>query len=117
MATLTQPSTLGELRDSGYTARSIREEMRDNLVARMREGGLLFPGIQGYEETVIPALQNAILAGQDMILLGERGQAKSRIIRSLASLLARLPAPATHGRHRVGSPAAGSRPCWRRRAR
>lgn len=87
MATLTQPSTLGELRDSGYTARSIREEMRDNLVARMREGGLLFPGIQGYEETVIPALQNAILAGQDMILLGERGQAKSRIIRSLASLL------------------------------
>jgi len=61
--------------------------MRDNLVARMRAGGPLFPGIEGFDQTVIPALQNAILAGQDVILLGERGQAKSRIIRSLTALL------------------------------
>ena len=82
-----RPSTLGALRASGYRARPLRAEMRENLVARLRAGAPLFPGIQGYDETVLPALQNAILAGQDMILLGERGQAKSRIIRALVSLL------------------------------
>ena len=82
-----RPQTVGALRASGYTPRPLREEMRDNLVARMRQGGPLFPGIEGYDDTVVPALQNALLAGQDMILLGERGQAKSRIIRSLAALL------------------------------
>ena len=82
-----RPDTVGALRASGYTPRPLRDEMRSNLVARMRQGGPLFPGIEGYDDTVIPALQNAILAGQDMILLGERGQAKSRIIRALATLL------------------------------
>ena len=82
-----RPTTLGALRASGYRPRPLRAEMRENLVARLREGAPLFPGIQGYDETVLPALQNAILAGQDMILLGERGQAKSRIIRALVSLL------------------------------
>ena len=85
--TTDQPRTLAELRASGYTPRSIREEMRENLVARMRQGGPLLPGIEGFDQTVIPALQNAILAGQDVILLGERGQAKSRIIRALTTLL------------------------------
>src|SRR5688572_31410718 len=74
-----QPSTLGELRESGYQARSIREEMRENLIARLRRGDELFPGIVGYERTVIPQVENAILSGQDIILLGERGQAKTRL--------------------------------------
>ena len=81
------PATLGELRASGYEARPVREEMRANLIAALAGGADLFPGIQGYGETVIPHLQNAILAGHDIILLGERGQAKSRLIRSLVALL------------------------------
>lgn len=80
-------ATLGELRDSGYTPRSIREEMRDNLVQALTNGTDLFPGIQGYEDSVLPSLENAILAGQDIILLGERGQAKTRLARSLIALL------------------------------
>jgi magnesium chelatase subunit I len=83
----TQPTTLGELRASGYTPRTIREEMRQNLIARMRRGDELFPGIVGYERTVIPQVENAILSGQDIILLGERGQAKTRLARSLVNLL------------------------------
>ena len=82
-----KPTTLGQLRDSGYRVRPVREEMRRNLIARLEKKETLFPGIVGYNETVIPLLENAILAGQDMILLGERGQAKSRIIRSLINLL------------------------------
>jgi magnesium chelatase subunit I len=82
-----RPTTLGELRDSGYTPRTIREEMRQNLIARMRRGDALFPGIVGYEQTVIPQIENAILSGQDIILLGERGQAKTRLARSLVNLL------------------------------
>jgi magnesium chelatase subunit I len=81
------PQTIGELRDSGYRVTSVREEMRSNLVAKMRAEEVVFPGIVGFEDTVIPQLENAILAGQDVILLGERGQAKSRIIRGLISLL------------------------------
>ncbi len=80
-------STLGELRASGFKVLPVREEMRKNLIDGLREKRDLFPGILGYEETVIPQIENAILSGQDMILLGERGQAKSRIIRSLTSLL------------------------------
>jgi magnesium chelatase subunit I len=82
-----KPSTLGALRDSGYEIRSVREELRQNLMLRLRSEEEPFPGIVGYDDTVIPQLENAILSGQDMILLGERGQAKSRIIRSLTSLL------------------------------
>ena len=80
-------ATLGELRAAGYRPRSVKEEMRANLVARLRRGEPLLPGIIGYDETVIPQVENAILAGQDIILLGERGQAKSRIARSLVGLL------------------------------
>jgi magnesium chelatase subunit I len=80
-------ATLGELRAGGYQPRSVKEEMRSNLVARLRNGEPLLPGIIGYDETVVPQVENAILAGQDIILLGERGQAKSRIARSLVGLL------------------------------
>lgn len=82
-----RPITLGELRESGYESRSIREEMRGNLIARMRRGDDLFPGIVGYDRTVIPQVENAILSGQDIILLGERGQAKTRLARNLVNLL------------------------------
>lgn len=82
-----RPTTLGALRASGYRPRSVKAEMRDNLVARLRAGGTLFPGIVGYEDTVVPALVNALLARQNFILLGLRGQAKSRILRQLVTLL------------------------------
>jgi len=67
--------------------RSVREELRDNLMAALRSGQPLFAGLIGYQETVVPQVENAILAGQDIIFLGERGQAKSRLIRALTSLL------------------------------
>jgi magnesium chelatase subunit I len=73
---MTQPpaiSTLGALRDSGYHPRSVKEEMRANLVRRLRDGEPLLPGILGYDDTVLPQIENAVLAGQDIILLGERG--------------------------------------------
>ena len=82
-----RPQTVGELRKSGYQVPSVREEMQRNLVAKMQAGVPLFPDIWGYDDTVIPALQNALLAGQDVIFLGERGQAKSRLMRSLTALL------------------------------
>ncbi|MCZ2109877.1 MAG: AAA family ATPase [Dehalococcoidia bacterium] len=87
MTTLERPRTVGELRAAGYEVLPVREEMRKNLIAKIRGGEDLFPGVYGYEETVIPHIVNAILAGQDIIFLGERGQAKSRIIRSMVSLL------------------------------
>ncbi|MCB1647160.1 MAG: hypothetical protein KDI36_16990, partial [Pseudomonadales bacterium] len=80
-------TTLGELKAGGYQPRTVREEMRRNLMQKLATQEEVFPGIVGYDDTVIPQLQNAILSGQDIILLGERGQAKSRIIRSLTSLL------------------------------
>ncbi len=82
-----RPTTLGELKAAGYRTRSVREEVRTNLIRKMKEGGELFPGIRGYEDTVIPPLVNALLAQQDLILLGLRGQAKSRIIRELTRFL------------------------------
>ncbi|MBI4306738.1 MAG: sigma 54-interacting transcriptional regulator [Chloroflexi bacterium] len=81
------PSTLGELKSSGYVPTSVRAEMRRNLVRKIAHGGPLFPGIIGYDDTAIPELTHALLAGQDLIILGERGQAKSRLLRSLTSLL------------------------------
>ncbi len=84
---MSKPTTLGELKQSGYKTLSVKAEMRKNLIQKMLDREPLFPGIFGFEETVIPQLQNAILAGQDIIFLGERGQAKTRLIRSLTSLL------------------------------
>jgi len=80
-------TTLGELRASGWRSRTVKEELRANLLARIASGEPFLPGILGYDDTVLPQLENAILAGQDVILLGERGQAKSRIARSLVGLL------------------------------
>ena len=79
--------TIGELRESGYRVLPVKEEMRRNLILKIQKKDELLPGIIGYEETVVPQLENAILSGQDIIFLGERGQAKSRIIRSLVRLL------------------------------
>ena len=84
---MTEAKTVGDLKSSGYTILSVRDEMRRNLINQLKNGQEVFPGVIGYQDTVIPQLQNAILSGQDIILLGERGQAKSRIIRSLTSLL------------------------------
>ena len=81
------PATLGALRASGYRPRSVKQELRDNLMARLAAGRTLFPGVVGYEDTVIPAIENAVLAGQDIVFLGERGQAKTRLARSLVALL------------------------------
>ncbi len=80
-------ATLGELKAGGYRTLPVKVELRRNLIAKLRGGEALFPGIVGYEETVTPQLVNALLGGQDIILLGERGQAKSRIARGIAGLL------------------------------
>ena len=82
-----RPATLGKLKSSGYRVLPVKAELRKNLIEKLREGKVLFPGIVGYDDTVLPQLQNALLSGQDLILLGERGQAKSRILRSLVTLL------------------------------
>ena len=82
-----EPATIGELKASGYRVRPLREEMRDNLLAMIESKKEIFPGIIGYSQTVIPQIENALIAGQDIIFLGERGQAKSRIMRQLINLL------------------------------
>ena len=82
-----RPSTLGELRESGWESVSVKDELRRNAIARIRSGDDLFPGIMGYDDTVLPQLQNALLAGHDVVFLGERGQAKSRLIRLVVDLL------------------------------
>jgi magnesium chelatase subunit I len=79
--------TLGELKKSGYHSQSVKDEMRANLVCKLRQREVIFPGIVGFEDTVIPHIANAILSRHNFILLGLRGQAKSRILRSLVSLL------------------------------
>jgi magnesium chelatase subunit I len=84
---MTAIHTLGELRTSGYRVRSVKDEMRANLLTALAGGQNVFPGIHGYDRTVIPAIQNAILSRHDIILLGLRGQAKTRILRSLTGLL------------------------------
>jgi magnesium chelatase subunit I len=80
-------STLGELRASGHAYRTVKQEIRDNLIARMRAGHDRFPGIVGFDQTVLPHVERALLAGHDLILLGERGQGKTRLIRTLTGLL------------------------------
>jgi magnesium chelatase subunit I len=87
MTDAARPGTLGELRESGYKVLSIRDEMRKNLIERLKTNEPIVAGVMGYEETVIPQVENAILSGQDIIFLGERGQAKTRMARSLVELL------------------------------
>src|SRR3982750_1438478 len=79
--------TLGDLRRSGYRSRPVKQEIRDNLVRKLQAGETLFPGIIGYDDPVGPQLVNAVLSRHNFILLGLRGQAKSRILRGLADLL------------------------------
>ena len=79
--------TLGELKKSGYQPRSVKQELRDNLIAKLQSKEEVFPGIYGYEETVIPDLQRAILSMHHINLLGLRGQAKTRIARLMVDLL------------------------------
>jgi magnesium chelatase subunit I len=81
------PRTLGELRAAGHTYRTVKAELRANLLAQLRSGEPRFPGIVGYDETVLPEVERAILAGHDLVLLGERGQGKTRLIRTLIELL------------------------------
>src|SRR5215469_2508988 len=86
------PHTLGELRKSSFSeqclrARRVKDELRENLLRKIRDGGTVFPGIVGYDDTVVPQIVNAVLSRHNFILLGLRGQAKSRILRALTGLL------------------------------
>src|SRR5580693_5145392 len=85
--TTDRPRTLGELRSSGYRRESVKDEIRRNLIAKLETGEPLFPHILGYEETVVPQVCNAILSKHDMLFLGLRGQAKTRMLRQLVHLL------------------------------
>lgn len=81
------PTTVGALRDSGWESRTVKQEIRAHAIEKIASGEPLFEGVSGYEDTVMPQLENALLAGHDVIFLGERGQAKTRMIRSLTGLL------------------------------
>src|SRR5690349_23574357 len=86
------PQTFGELKKSSFSeerlrTRRVKDELRDNLIARLRSGKPVFPGIVGYDDTVVPQIVNAVLSRHNFILLGLRGQAKSRILRALTTLL------------------------------
>ena len=81
------PRTVGELRAAGHEFRTVKEELRDNLLDRLRRNAPRFPGIVGYDDTVLPEVERALLAGHDMVLLGERGQGKTRLMRGLVDLL------------------------------
>ncbi|GAF98713.1 unnamed protein product, partial [marine sediment metagenome] len=87
MARRKKAKTIGELKASGYQPESLKGEMRRNLIAMIKKKKEIFPGIIGFDDVVIPQIENAIIAGQDIIFLGERGQAKSRIMRLLVNLL------------------------------
>ncbi|ATQ31140.1 magnesium chelatase [Rhodococcus ruber Chol-4] len=82
-----RPSTVGELRASGHEHRSVKDEIRQNLLAALRDGLDPWPGIVGFDDTVVPQLERALLAGHDVVLLGERGQGKTRLLRTLPLLL------------------------------
>ncbi|MGH9470174.1 MAG: magnesium chelatase [Terriglobia bacterium] len=82
-----RPRTLGELKKSNYHSRNVKDEMRANLIARLRAGDKVFAGVIGFDDTVLPQIENAILSRHNFILLGLRGQAKSRILRALVTLL------------------------------
>ena len=87
MPTNERPTTIAELRGSGWRSRTVKDELRANLIARLADGRDVLPGIVGFDDTVIPAIENAILAGHDLVFLGERGQAKTRMARLLIGLL------------------------------
>src|ERR1700730_11526338 len=82
-----RPTNLRELRSSGWVSKTVKEEIRDNFLRMLQSGEELFPGIIGYENTVIPEINIALIAGHDMLFLGEKGQAKSRLMRSLVRFL------------------------------
>jgi magnesium chelatase subunit I len=84
---MTRPATLGALREEGYRSRTVKQELRENLLAALRAGTTAFPGIVGFDDTVVPQLEGALLAGHDLVLLGERGQGKTRLMRTLVTLL------------------------------
>ncbi len=79
--------TRGQLAASGHESRSVAEELRTNLMTRLRSGATAFPGIVGFDDSVLPELETALLAGHDLVLLGERGQGKTRLMRTLTQLL------------------------------
>ena len=81
-----KPANVKELRESGWQSRSVKQEIHDNFVALLAEGKPLFPGIVGYEDTVIPEISLALLSSHDMLFLGEKGQAKSRLMRQFDPL-------------------------------
>jgi magnesium chelatase subunit I len=87
VTTAPAPTTLGELRATGHVHKSVKAEIRDNLLARLAAGEPAFPGILGFDDTVLPQVERALLAGHDLVLLGERGQGKTRLIRTLVGLL------------------------------
>ena len=87
MTSAPSPKTVGELRASGHVQKHLREEVRDNLLAALREGRDPWPGLHGFDDTVIPQLERALIAGHDVVLLGERGQGKTRLLRTLVGLL------------------------------
>ena len=87
MKQIPQIQTLGELKSSGYQPRTLKEEMRDNLIQAIKEGRKVFKGIWGFDETVIPDLERAILSKHHVLLQGLRGQAKTRLARLLTELL------------------------------
>ena len=80
-------ATVGELRAAGHVAKPLRTELRDNLLLCLRAGEDPWPGLHGYEDTVVPQVERALLAGHDIVLLGERGQGKTRLLRTIAGLL------------------------------
>src|SRR5438105_9298259 len=82
-----KPATLGQLKETGYRPSSVKDELRRNVIRKLKSGEELFPGIVGYRDTVVPQLVNGILAKHDLLLLGLRGQAKTRILRMLPDLL------------------------------
>ena len=86
MPTQPRETTLGELRAAGHAHRTVKAELRDNLLVRLRERENRFPGIVGFDDTVLPHLERAIIAGHDLVLLGERGQGKTRLIRTICLL-------------------------------
>ena len=110
-----RPQTVKGLRDSEYEPRTVKEEMRHNLIVAMEQGENRFPGIVGYDRTVIPQIENAILSGHDFILLGLRGQAKTRLLRSLTRFLDEW-IPAVEGCELNDDPLAPVCPACKRRA-